>query len=304
MWPLERSAGPDGDVRGGNTESELLALEELAVSLATRAGRFVRDERPRRVGVAQTKTTELDVVTEMDTRCETLLREQLARQRPADAVLGEEDGLTGGDSGLTWVLDPIDGTVNYLYDHPAYAVSVAVVVGDPTQPGGWTPVAGAVHHPVLDEVFHARRGGGARVDRPTEPGGTAYTSGRALGPLGPSIDGGPATLDRALLGTGFSYDVRARRAQGAVAFEVLTLVRDLRRSGSAALDLCHVGAGRLDGYYERGLHPWDMAAGALIVLEAGGVVSGLDDAPHGDMVLATSPELHGDLHALLLRLHR
>ncbi len=288
---------------GGDLESELVALEELSVTLATVAGRFVRDERPALLGVSHTKTTELDVVTEMDTRCETLLRAELARQRPDDAVLGEEEGLTAGVSGLTWVLDPIDGTVNYLYDYPAYAVSVAVVVGDPTTPGSWSPVAGAVHNPAVDEVFHARAGGGARVDRPVRPGASAYTSGRALGPLGSTVDGGHPTLSRALVGTGFSYDLDARRTQGAVAAEVLTRIRDLRRSGSAALDLCHVGAGRLDGYYERGLHPWDMAAGALVVTEAGGVVSGLDAVPSERMVLAASPGLHGDLHEMLSRLH-
>jgi myo-inositol-1(or 4)-monophosphatase len=273
---------------------ELVDLEGLAVALAVEAGRFVRDERPDVVSVAETKATELDVVTVMDTRSEALLRGRLAAARPDDGILGEEDGLEPGTSGLTWVLDPIDGTVNYLYDLPAYAVSVAVVVGDPTVAGQWSPVAGAVHNPRVDEVFHARAGGGARLDRPD---GTAYPPGREL------RVGEPESLARALLATGFSYDVEQRRRQGAVAAELLTQVRDLRRMGAASLDLCHVAAGRVDAYYERGLQPWDMAAGMLVVAEAGGVVSGLQAHPSRDMVVAAAPRLHAALHPLLARLH-
>jgi myo-inositol-1(or 4)-monophosphatase len=279
-------------------DEERVTLEQLAVSLATEAGRFVRDERPDVVSVAETKATVLDVVTVMDTRCESLLRERIAAARPDDGILGEEDGLSPGTSGLTWVLDPIDGTVNYLYDLPAYAVSVAVVVGDPTVPGGWSPVAGAVCNPRVDEVFHARAGGGARLDRPTEPGGTAYPRGRALAVREPE------SLARTLLATGFSYDVDDRRAQGDIAVRMLTQVRDLRRMGAASLDLCHVAAGRVDAYYERGLQPWDMAAGMLVVTEAGGVVSGLDGPASRDMVVAAAPQLHAALHPVLVELHR
>jgi myo-inositol-1(or 4)-monophosphatase len=278
-------------------ESERVALEQLAVDLATAAGRFVRDERPDQVAVAETKATDLDVVTVMDTRCEALLRERIASARPDDGILGEEDGWSAGTSGLTWVLDPIDGTVNYLYDLPAYAVSVAVVLGDPTVPGGWTPVAGAVCNPRVDEVFHARAGGGARLDRPDEPGGTAYTRGHALRVREPE------SASKALLATGFSYDVDDRRAQGDIAVSMLTQVRDLRRMGAASLDLCHVAAGRVDAYYERGLQPWDMAAGVLVVTEAGGVVSGLAGPASRDMVVAAAPGLHAVLHPLLVELH-
>lgn len=258
-------------------------LEELAVALAVEAGVLIRDERPDRLGVDHTKTTDLDVVTVMDTRSEQLLRERIAQRRPDDGVLGEEDGLVRGSSGLTWVLDPIDGTVNYLYDLPAYAVSVAVVVGDPTRPGAWAPVAGAVVNPRTEEVFHAHAGGGARS---TTPSGT-----RAL------RIGEVAELGQALVATGFAYDLDVRREQAGLVAGLLPRVRDLRRMGAAALDLCHVAAGRVDGYFERGTHAWDVAAGMLVVTEAGGLVSGARqaDPPSEEMVVAAGPGLHPTL---------
>jgi len=265
-------------------------FRELAVELALEAGRFIRDERPDRVDVAQTKATDLDVVTEMDTRCEDLLRARLAQHRADDAVLGEEDGWSAGSTGLTWVLDPIDGTVNYLYDLPAYSVSVAVVWGDPTAAGGWTPLAGAVFNPGVDEIFHAHAGGGARLE---STGGANFPTPREL-----SV---PASvpLTKALVGTGFSYDTQRRVQQAAVVGELLPRVRDLRRMGSAALDLCSVAAGRLDAYYERGVQAWDMAAGALVAAEAGAVLSGLDAPASPDMVACASAGLHTELLALL-----
>lgn len=273
-------------------EQERAALEELAVALAIEAGVMVRDERPRQMAVHHTKSTALDVVTEMDTRSEELLRSRILQARPDDAVLGEEAGLSGGTSGLSWVLDPIDGTVNYLYDLPAYAVSVAVVVGDPTVPGAWAPVAGAVMNPRTDEVFHARAGGGAHLL-------TAEDS----RPLRAST---VHDLGQALLATGFSYDRGVRVDQAAVVADLLPRVRDLRRMGAAALDLCHVAAGRVDGYWERGCHAWDLAAGLLVVGEAGGTVTGLgaDDPASEAMVVAAGPELHPVLRAELERLVR
>ncbi|MGB7448950.1 MAG: inositol monophosphatase family protein [Ornithinimicrobium sp.] len=275
---------------GMPTPEEAATFRELATRLALEAGRFIRDERPDHLGVAQTKATVLDVVTEMDTRCEDLLRQRLAHYRPDDAVLGEEDGMSTGSTGLTWVLDPIDGTVNYLYDIPAYSVSVAVVVGDPTSVGGWTPVAGAVFNPGVDEIFHAHAGGGARL----EPAGTApFPTARGLQvPM-------EVPLDKALVGTGFSYDTARRVQQAAVVAEMLPRVRDLRRMGSAALDLCAVGAGRLNAYYERGVQAWDMAAGALIAAEAGALVTGLDGPASPDMVACAPPDLHVELLDLL-----
>lgn len=274
--------------------AELEELERLALDLACAAGTFILAERPRRVTVAATKTTVLDVVTAMDTGSERLLRRLLAERRPDDAILGEEGESVPGTTGLTWVLDPIDGTVNYLYDLPAYAVSVAVVVGDPTRPGGWEPVAGAVANPRVGEVFHARQGGGAHV-RPMH--GEAMhrdDAGRRLAVT--SVD----DLELALVGTGFSYDRRIRDGQGALAHQVLMRVRDLRRMGSAALDLCAVGAGRLDGYYEQCLQPWDLAAGQLVVTESGGTVSGLHGEPAGyPMVVAGGAGTHAALVGLL-----
>lgn len=271
------------------TGTELADLEALAVELAVRAGTFVRDERPDTVRVAATKSTVLDVVTAMDTGSEQLIRTELARRRPDDGILGEEEGLTQGSSGLTWVVDPIDGTVNYLYDQPAYAVSVAVVRGDPRVPGAWLPVAGAVSNPRVDEVFRAHLGGGGFVQPMTAGAG---------GGLRLRVSDQP-DLSQALVGTGFSYDRVERQAQGELAMRVLMQVRDLRRIGAAALDLCAVAAGRLDGYYERGLHPWDMAAGALLVHEAGGLVTGLEGPPGQEFVLSTGPALHGALRHLL-----
>ncbi|WP_151526812.1 inositol monophosphatase family protein [Serinicoccus kebangsaanensis] len=272
---------------------ERVALEELAVALVAETGALIRDERPDGLGVAHTKSTDLDVVTEMDTRAESLLRERLATARPGDGVLGEEDGLTAGRTGLSWVVDPIDGTVNYLYDLPAYAVSVAVVVGDPTTPGAWTPVAGAVINPRTDEIFHGRVGAGSRV--------TARGVTRAL-----SV-GGQTELEGALLATGFSYDRQIRRGQASIVADLVPRVRDVRRMGAAALDLCHVAAGRVDGYWERGLQAWDLAAGLLILAEAGGVASGqtAGSPASADLVVAANPVLQPVLRGEIERLgHR
>jgi len=255
-------------------------LLEIAVHAATAAGRLVRG-RPEQVSVASTKTSPVDVVTAMDTAAETLIVEQLLARRPGDGVLGEEGGLRPGSSGLTWVVDPIDGTVNYLYGIPAYAVSIAVVSGQP-EPGGWTVLAGCVLNPVTEEVWTATAGGGA------------YLNGAPLP--------GPAevTLDRALVGTGFGYVQARRRGQGRVLASLLPEVRDIRRAGSAALDLCALASGRLDAYYERGLQPWDQAAGVLVAVEAGARVSGPGGlSPSEELVVAAAPRLHA---SLLLRL--
>lgn len=265
-------------------------LRELAIEFAIEAGRFVRDERPASVDVRSTKASDLDVVTIMDTQCEALLRASILAERPDDAILGEEGGITGGTSGLTWVLDPIDGTVNYLYDIPAYAVSVAVVAGDPSVDGAWTPVAGAVFNPGVDEVFDAHRGGGARL---SPAGQSSFPRRRTL--TAPE----PESLARALVGTGFSYDTARRRDQGLVATALLPQIRDLRRMGAASLDLCAVAAGRLNAYYERGLQPWDMAAGALIAAEAGALVSGLDGPASVELILAAPPGVHASLRTAL-----
>lgn len=270
----------------------LEALEELAVEVALEAGRLIVDERPANLGVSKTKSTATDVVTVMDQRAQDLLRSRLHDARPQDGFLGEEEGGTDGRSEITWVVDPIDGTVNYLYEIPSYAVSVAAVVGDPATPGAWRPVAGAVVNPVTGELFRARLGAGARLQG-------SRAGDRRLGLAE------PPPLSHALVGTGFGYDTLRRQWQATVLLEVLPEIRDIRRIGSAALDICAVAAGSLDGYFERGLNPWDMAAAWLVLTESGGVFSGLDGEPPSDrMVVAAAPTLHTVLHEVVLRAAR
>jgi myo-inositol-1(or 4)-monophosphatase len=264
-------------------------LEGLAVAVALEAGRLIVDERPPNLGVSKTKSTATDVVTVMDQRAQDLLRSRLHEARPQDGFLGEEEGGTDGRSEITWVVDPIDGTVNYLYGIPSYAVSVAAVVGDPTATGAWRPVAGAVVNPVTGELFRARAGGGSWLQ-----GGRAGDRRLELAD--------PPALGHALVGTGFGYDTVRRQWQATVLLDVLPEVRDIRRIGSAALDICAVAVGSLDAYFERGLNPWDMAAAWLVLVEAGGVFSGLGGEPPSDrMVVAAAPTLHTALHEVVLR---
>lgn len=251
-------------------------LDELlghARAVALACGRLVVDERPRDLGV-DTKSTPTDVVTLMDRRSEELARRELRARRPADGSLGEEGLDAVGSSGITWVVDPIDGTVNYLYEVPAFAVSVAAVVGDPRVEGAWDPVVGAVFNPVLDELFFARRGGGAWLAR------HAATP----VPLRPRPE---VPLAQALVATGFGYDADDRARQGAVVAHVLPQVRDVRRFGAASLDVCAVALGRVDAYYEKNLKAWDIAAAWVIAKEAGLTVKGLGVArPTEGMTLA------------------
>ena len=261
------------------------ALEDVACAVVRAAGRLVVEERPAQLGVSA-KSTLTDPVTVMDQRSQELLITLLAQRRPDDGFLGEEEGGTTGGSGLTWVVDPIDGTVNYLYDIPAYAVSVAAVTGDPSRPGAWQAVAGAVLNPVTGELFSAHRGGGARL---TTARGTRTLRATAA-----------TDLAMALVGTGFGYDPELRRRQGAALQALLPRVRDIRRHGSAALDLCGVACGRLDGYYETGLHAWDRAAGELLATEAGAVVGGpTGEVPDRDLTWAAAPGLASDFAALV-----
>lgn len=245
----------------------LADLEALAVRVATECGRLITDERPTALGVHHTKSSAVDVVTIMDQRSEELASRLLHEARPQDGAYGEEGLATTGTSGVSWVVDPIDGTVNYLYELPAYAVSVAAVVGDVAVEGAWRPVAGAVVNPATGEVFSAHLGGGAH---------------KRVGDDVVALQASPAdTLAMSLVGTGFGYDADVRRAQGAVVAALLPQCRDIRRLGSAALDLCHVADGQMDAYYERGLHPWDMAAGWLVAAEAGVEVRGQGGGPAG-----------------------
>lgn len=254
---------PDRSAHLALPDDALVAdLESIALDVARSAGRLVVDERPDAVEVAATKSSATDVVTVMDQRSQDHLIARLREARPDDGVLGEEDGGVSGTSPITWVIDPIDGTVNYLYGIPAYAVSVAAVVGDPTTPGAWRPCAGAVFNPVTDEMYVARAGAGARVI--------------VAGKEQPLVPTSCTDLGQALVGTGFGYAAQRRERQGRLLLDLLPQIRDIRRIGSAALDLCAVAAGRLDAYYETGLNPWDLAAGWLIATEAGAAVGGLD----------------------------
>jgi myo-inositol-1(or 4)-monophosphatase len=259
-------------------------LLTIARTIAVKAAALARQRRDEGVSVAASKSSPEDIVTAADREVEQLIRGMLADARPEDGFLGEESGGGGGTSGLTWIVDPIDGTVNYLYGIPAYAVSIAVVEGD-GDPNTWTALAGAVVNPVADEAFTASVGNGAHVN-----GAPLFVS-------------RPASLSLALLGTGFGYNAERRERQAEVVRGLIGSVRDIRRIGSAALDLCNVAAGRLDGYYEKGLNPWDMAAGALIASEAGARVGGLGDrAASPDLTVAIHPDLYPELEDLLSRL--
>ncbi len=267
---------------------DLADLEEVACRVARAAGRLVVDERPADLRVTS-KSTATDPVTEMDQRSQELIVRLLGEERPEDGVMGEEEGGSTGTSGLTWVVDPIDGTVNYLYGIASYAVSVAVVTGEPSRPGHWEALAGAVLNPETGELFHAHRGGGARL---TTAGGT-----RTLRVAGPS------DLALALVGTGFGYAASMRARQAALLVDLLPRVRDIRRQGSAALDLCSLAAGRLDAYYEAALNPWDRAAGELVAREAGCVLGGpVDDVPTRDLVWGAAPGISTVFGALVQEL--
>ncbi|WP_394554339.1 inositol monophosphatase family protein [Agromyces sp. MMS24-JH15] len=256
-------------------------LLEIARSIAAEAAAFAAEARRHGVSVAATKSTPTDIVTAVDRDTEALIRRRILEARPDDGILGEEDATRIGTTGLDWVVDPIDGTVNFLYGIPMWSISIAVVSGS-TDPATWTALAGVVANPTTGEVYAASLGGGATRDGE---------------PIRANED---VPADRALVATGFSYSAERRREQGRVAAELLPQIRDLRRLGSAALDLCAVADGRLDAFYERGLNPWDQAAGGLVAREAGAVVGGLGGAPAtGEMVLAAGPGLFDELAAML-----
>lgn len=241
----------------------LAELRELACDVARRCGRLITEERPERLEVASTKSSAVDIVTEMDQRSEELAHQLIFQARPDDGLLGEEGLDRPSTSGISWIIDPIDGTVSYLYGFPGYAVSVAAVVGDPHIEGAWRPVAGAVAFPPLDELFYASVGSGAWL---VEADGSAR-----------QLHAHPATtLEKSLVSTGFGYQVGQRTWQGQAVGALLPQIRDIRRTGSAALDMCQLAAGRTDAFYDHALNPWDVAAGWIIASEAGLSVSGLD----------------------------
>jgi myo-inositol-1(or 4)-monophosphatase len=250
-------------------------LLTLATSLAADAAALLVEGLSRQRTEVTSKSTPTDMVTEMDRASEALIVARIVEARPHDGIVGEEGADRAGTSGVRWLVDPIDGTTNYLYGFPGFCVSVAAEVD------GVVGV-GVVHDPLHRDVFTATRGRGARRNGETI-----------------SVSDGRDTAT-ALVGTGFSYDPDRRRRQARVLVEVLPRVRDVRRMGAAAVDLCSVACGRLDAYYERGLAPWDLAAGALVAREAGGRVGDLAGGePSGDFVLASAPELFEPLRTIL-----
>lgn len=226
-------------------------LLDLAREVALEAATLVAERRRAPVEVAATKSSEVDVVTHVDRAAEELITTRLLQARPGDGLLGEEGAGSESATGVTWVVDPIDGTVNYLYDIPQYAVSIAARVGT----GDDAVVAGVVVDVAKGECFTATRGGGAWL------GGRRLRV-RDVAPMG-----------QRLVATGFNYERQVRVLQGRAVAELLPHVRDIRRLGSAALDLCGLAAGRLDAYVEEGLAEWDLAAGGLVAREAGSRVT-------------------------------
>jgi myo-inositol-1(or 4)-monophosphatase len=239
--------------------TELLAL---ALDIADEAGELVASRRAAGVDIAETKTSATDIVTEADRASEMLIRTRILAARPDDGILGEEGADDVGTSGVRWIVDPIDGTVNYAHDLPQYAISIGVEEDGET-------VAGVVFNPATGTTYTGILGGGAWRD--------------GL----PIRAAGPVPLERALIGTGFSYERELRALQAASVARLLPRIADIRRFGSCALDLCAVAMGGLDGYVEEGIGgPWDHAAGALIAAEAGAVVEVLRGAAGRTLVIA------------------
>lgn len=244
-------------------------LLTLAVDAARAAGHELRGWFGD-AGAVDTKSSSTDYVSEADRASEELLVKHLLQTRPHDAVLGEEGGDRTGTSGLRWVVDPLDGTVNFLYGRQPWTISVACMDDDGV-------VVGVVHDPVRDEVFAAARGGGATLN------GVPIRCNDGV------------ALPQALVSTGFSYDREARRVQGRVVARVAAAAGNLRRTGSAALDLCELACGRADAYYEDYLSSWDTAAGGLIAAEAGAAMRTFGQRG----LLAAAPSLVNDLHQLI-----
>jgi myo-inositol-1(or 4)-monophosphatase len=252
-------------------------IAQLAVELADGAAQLVASRSLREQRVT-TKSGATDLVTETDQASEAWIVEQIKRVRPDDAVLGEEGGERTGTSGVRWVIDPIDGTTNFVVGYPYYSVSIAAEYENQV-------VAAAVANPATGELYHAALGRGA------------YQGGQRLN--------GPRSvpLSSAVVCTGFAYDPGRRTRQAALIAQLLPRVADIRRFGSAALDMCHLAAGRLDAFFEVGLNPWDYSAGALVAREAGCVTRGLgDELASTRLTVAASPELMPELRSLLIAL--
>lgn len=238
--------------------SELLAL---ALGVAQSAGELLL-QRPA-VFEVTSKSVAIDIATQMDRDSERLIVDSLLAARPGDGIIGEEGSARSSSSGITWVIDPVDGTVNYLYGLPGWSVSIAAKDADGI-------IVGVVHSPTIGSTWTATRGGGAFFN-----GKTIHCN-------------DPVELDRALIGTGFVYDVTQRPAQGRVIAALLPLVRDIRRMGSAAADICYVAMGSFDGYFEVGLKEWDLAAAHLIASESGALIS----TDSQDLTCCAGPSLY------------
>ena len=265
------------------TVAALLELHPLlprAWRAAAAAGAFLRDERPELLAV-DAKSTPTDAVSAMDRDAEAMLVHALLDGRPDDGFLGEEGGERAGTSGVRWIVDPLDGTVNYLFGLPMWGVSIAVEIDGRVD-------VGVVATPAFDEAYLAVRGAGAWLVNGGE--------GRRL--RGSSC----SDLSRALVTTGFGYDASVRRAQSDVVTGLITRIRDVRRMGAAVVDFCWLARGRVDAYYELGLNAWDYSAGALIAEEAGQVVSGLHDDDLDTFILASAPAIRAELRAALVDL--
>jgi len=264
------------------SDAELL---DLAVATAREAAALVARGRATAGEHVDVKSSSVDMVTAVDRATEELVTGRLLGARPGDGLLGEEGGERAGTTRVRWIVDPIDGTTNFVYGVPAYAVSIAAEVHGQVR-------VGAVLNAATGELFTATLGGGAHLSSPgREPVRLRCSS--------------PASLETTLVATGFGYRAEQRRAQGAVVARLLPEVRDIRRIGSAALDLCSLAAGRVDAYYEAHLNPWDWSAGCLVAAEAGAVVTGLPGHRFGDPLgIAAAPSVAEPFVALLDRLHR
>ena len=252
-------------------------LLELASSVAREAGALLLERFQGPAKGVSSKSSRTDLVSDADRDAERLIVERITSKRPDDGFLGEEGSDTASSSGITWVIDPLDGTVNFLFGIPMWAVSIAAQDEKGT-------AAGVVFQPSTDDFFTAARDMGAELN-----GNAIRLSDRD-------------DLALALIGTGFSYESAAREVQARIVSRVLPRVRDVRRAGSAALDLCSVACGRLDGLYEAPMEPWDKAAGLLIVEEAGGEWSEMPPPLEGMSpgVIAANPKLHDELRKLVL----
>ncbi|NNE72318.1 MAG: inositol monophosphatase [Acidimicrobiales bacterium] len=247
----------------------------LALDLTTDLGPTLIQGRRAATRNVDTKSSKTDMVTEMDRWCEGEVVSRLLDARPDDGILGEEGASVDGTSGVRWIIDPIDGTTNYFYDLPGYSISIAAEIDGVIS-------AGLVIDPIRAETFTATKGGGAT------------RNGRPLSVS--KVD----DLSIALVGTGFNYQPDVRRDQAETLVHLLPIVRDIRRFGGAALDLCAVACGRLDIYFERGLSAWDVAAGGLIATEAGALLTDFSGQPSWtDQAVCGPPALHAALLAHL-----